>query len=359
VGFTRVSAQRLPLAAQGYALRYDGEDRAVVDVYVYPVVPDGDELTDGVRQARIEEEFAQGLRDVHTLSEREERTVDDSGEAGTLRLEGPRGPMELLHRRVVLTYPDGRIADSHLLVGAAGRAMVKVRSTFPSDDAAEMEAHLEAFLLAFAPALEVEGHEGMADFDAAAARVLPVPDDLPESFDFRLPRRLRSGWELQGSQRLPGDAGTTALFRNRSTPAPIQIFLRVWEPAAPDEAPASAVARFEAAWDAELEQWASQLESGLGTQGFSPLGDGPEELAPFELSTHYGPTTGLRARRGFRNEEGRVGVTHLAMTTVEEILLLVSIFIGGADEAGGEALFIGFVEELAANLLATRPPPEG
>lgn len=62
-GFAQISALRLPLAALGYRLRYGGEDRPSVDLYLYPVAPDGEPVREtgpGSRENRSRESLEQG-----------------------------------------------------------------------------------------------------------------------------------------------------------------------------------------------------------------------------------------------------------------------------------------------------------
>jgi len=355
VGYQRVQAYRLPVAAAGYVLRYTGEDRPGVDVYLYPVLPDGEPLADGAWAARAEEEMAQGLRDIQTLAERESREIGSIGDRRTFEVETADGPMVVHHQRVVYLVDSAPGLESHLLVGALGRAVMKMRSTWPFDGDADLEPHLEAFVRAFAGGLEVEGHDGMAGYDHRAAQTLGVPDDLPESFDFRLPNRLRSGWELRGSQPLPGAAGAAAIYGSRQVTTPVQFFLRPFPEGA--EPPEVRDAALEARWDGEREAWFQQVMEQLGGQGFAARTDAPEPLPPLELHTHYGPTTGFHARVLLDHDDGRTGVTHLATFGVEEIAVVVMIFGPADEELGLEAIFMNLVDEVALNLLATRPPP--
>ncbi|TVP42135.1 MAG: hypothetical protein EA350_17330 [Gemmatimonadales bacterium] len=355
VGFRRVEAYRLPAASLGYVLRYAGEGRPGVDVYVYPVIPDGEPLSAELREARAEAEMDQGIEDIRTLAGRESREIESSGDRRTLEVETPDGPMVLHHQRVTYLVDSAPSLESHLFVGALGRAFVKMRSSYPSDRESELEPHLEAFVRAFSLGLEAAGHEGMAGYDHRAARTLGLPDDLPEAFDFRLPNRLRSGWELRGSQPLPGAAGTTAIYGSRQFAMPVQLFLRPFPEGA--ESPEARDAALAERWAGEQDAWFQEVTEQLGGQGFSARTDAPESLPALEVHTHYGPTMGSHARVVLDHADGRMGATHLALFAVEEVLVVAMIFGPADEDAGLDAVFTNLVDEVALNLLATRPPP--
>ncbi len=368
-GYTRTGARRLPVAAAGYALRYTGLDRPPVDVYVYPVVPDGEELGDARRTERAREEFEQAIADVRTLAERDQRTVELVGEPGLRALTTPEGPLEILSQEMRIGWPSGHVADSHVFVAAKARAVVKVRVSWldpvPADgpprppgtptefERAVAEAHVEAFLTAFAAEFLLEGQEGMAGYDHEAARILPIPDNLPESFPFHLPRALPSGWQMQASQPLPEGMGTTAVFRSPAVPGLMQLFLRPFAGSEEDRSD-----RFEGRWEEELANWVEEIERGLSGEGFVPDEDGVREAEPMELSTHYGPATTRLAYRNFVGPEDRRLETFFAVTSVEEVLVVAVRIHPGIPEAGeGHAVFLDFLGDVAANILATRPPP--
>jgi hypothetical protein len=352
-GFSRARATQFPSWDLGYALRYTGPELPPVDVYVYPVLPDGDPLSDEERRTRRESELEQAVRDVRAFTDRDGITLDEGSAPRTLELPAPGGSVTVLHRRLGFSGGGQPTRESHVLVGVAGRAYLKFRTTFPSDRAAELEPRVMQFVEGFVQALETGGAVGMANYDARAAILLPVPPDLPERFDFRVPNRLATGWQGQGLQRLP-DGGLATLFRTpaASSPVGVQVFLR---PIAEDRV--SDPGALEAHWPGELEAWAEGLATNLAGQGLHPEGD-PEPWVPMdEVETHYGISPLLGVRRAFSNEAGNRGEAFLAVTRIEDAFVVFSLFAPVYPDDWGPSLFRGFVEEFTANVLVGRPPP--
>lgn len=368
-GYRQSEAQRLPVPALGYLLRYGGEDRPSIDVYVYPVVPDGEPLPEGEGwTARLEEEFRRGMAEVRLFADRAGRTLALEGEARYIPAEAAAdwgaaagvpggaaagasaGELALRHQPMGWEDAEGLTVATHLALGATGRAFVKMRGTWTRAPTSpnDLDAHFEAFAAAFAVAFRTSAAPGMEGFDPVAARLLPLPDDIPEAFDYRLPSRLRSGWQLQGTRALDEGAGATALFATQAWPIPVQAFIRPFE-SGPDA--------LEARWEEERAAWARQFQEGLAEQGFAPVTEAPEILPLLEAGTLYGPVPAYRARWPFRHDDGRELEALFAVTAIEEVLLVLARMAPPLAGVDGTAFFTAFVEELLANVLATRRPP--
>ncbi len=354
VAHERVVARHLLAHSLGYALRYaDGAD-SIWDLYIYPVVPDGEPLPPETLAERLAREFESAARDVHTLAAQREWTVEERSSPTDGVREGPSGEVRFRQQMFRYEAEGDNPRDTRVVVGAVGRAFVKLRTTYPVDAAPEREGADEAFLDAVFQAFETADRPGMAGYDREAARRGPLPDSIPETFGWLFPPRLPLGFVLAGQQRFPDrDDGIVAVYQVQGYNPPLQVYLRPLY----DEGDASGPvdpARVEATWQTNREGWAGSVREGLGGQGFQPVTESPEEAAPEEVWTLYGPQPLRRLSWNFENAEGQRIVARLASARVEN-LLVVSGHVGPPPLAA--EVHEEFVVELLANLLVWRPPP--
>lgn len=349
------AARHLPTSSLGYALNYGGEDRLGWDIYIYPVLPDGEPLDDELRRERAELEFSGAVSDVHTMAGQREMTVEEVGEPESLTVSGPDGPIELRHRQLRYDAESDSPRDTHVFVGATGRSIVKMRTTFPTPDAPRRDEELGTFLEAFFAEFQVVDSPGMAGYDWETARRVPLPDDIPDIFGYQFPPRLPPTFALQGHQPLPErDDGIVARYVLSGYNAPFRVFLRpVYDEG--DAAEPVDPSRVEARWEAEQVEWEEQVRTGLEGQGLEPVTDAPQTLAVEEVSTLYGPMPNHQVEWRFQNEEGMEVVALLTGTRIENLLVIASHVTGHIE---GDEFFREFTLALMANMLVWRPPPE-
>lgn len=354
VGHERVMARHLLTPSLGYALRYSDGDTSVWDLFIYPVLPDGEALSPEALPERLAREFESAADDVYTQAEQREWTVTEttSPEQGTRT--GPSGDVRFHEQLFRYNADSDEPRDTRVVVGAVGRAFVKLRTTYPTSEAALREPADSAFVHALFQAFEAGGGPGMEGYDRAAARRGPLPDSIPETFGWVFPPRLPMGFLLAGQNRLPNrDEGIAAIYRVQGYGNPLQVFLRPLYDEG-DAAEPIDPARVESTWQTDREEWASSIREGLAGQGFQPVTEAPEAMPPEEVRTLYGPQPLHRLSWHFENGEGQRIVARLASARVEN-LLLVSGHVGPAPL--GAEVHEEFILELLSNLLVWRPPP--
>jgi hypothetical protein len=354
VAYERVMARHLLAHSLGYALRYaDGED-STWDLFIYPMAPDGDALPPETLPERLAREFENAARDVHILAEQREWRVEARSAPTDGVREGPSGEVRFRQQSFRYDAESDEPRDTRVVVGAVGRAFVKLRTTYPASQTSLREPADSAFVDAVFRAFEPGGGPGMAGYNREEARRGPLPDSIPETFGWLFPPRLPLGFLLAGQDRLPNrDDGIVAIYRVQGYGNPLQVFLRpVYDEG--DAAEPIDPARVEATWQTNREGWASSIREGLGGQGFHPLTEAPEAAPPEEVWTRYGPQSLRRLSWNFENDEGQRIVARLASARVEN-LLLVSGHVGPPPLAA--EVHEEFVLELLSNLLVRRPPP--
>lgn len=128
-----------------------------VDVYVYPMAPQGTIVPDTVRRRLVRDMFDLGRASIREYERRgrysELRFSDDS----QLRLPSRVGPVDGWHSSVDMLF-EGEPVQSRLYVFSLMNTYVKFRATYPREDADEVAAIVDEFVAA----LLAEAEPGVA-----------------------------------------------------------------------------------------------------------------------------------------------------------------------------------------------------